>query len=286
MKIKIFAGIILFAIFYLFDAHSQNKMKVLSYNVLNGFRSDSVIQDQYLQWVRNIDPDIIAYQEMNHFTQARLERFASQYGHPYAVLSKTEGYPVALSSKYPIVNAQKVVDNMWHAFIYANINNTHVFVVHLSPVSYEKRNEELRLILAHAASLPKEDRIMIMGDFNAFDKRDANYYGEGLKKVFREREIRLNHRNLNDDGEVDYSVMDQMTASGFKDAYWLVNDHFKPSRPTKVEKYLSYPIRRVDYIWVNSILEDDIIKADIIYDRVTEQLSDHYPMYIELKNDK
>ena len=278
MKKKIFIGFLFFTILYSFEAHSQNEMRILTYNVLNGFQSDSVIQKQYLQWVRLIDPDVVAYQEMNHFTQARLESLASQYGHPYAVLSKTEGYPVALSSKYPIVNVQKVIDNMWHAYLYANINSIHVFVLHLSPASYEKRSEELRLVLAHAATLPKEERILIMGDFNAFDKRDANHYGEDMKEEFRERTIKFNHRNLKD-GEIDYSTMDQMAASGFKDAYWLVNDHFKYSMPTK--NYSARPTRRIDFIWVNSALADDIIKSDIIYDKDTNQISDHYPMFIE-----
>lgn len=282
MKLKVFIGFLLITIFYSpLEAHSQDKMKVLSYNIFNGFRSDSVIQEKYLQWVRVIDPDVVAYQEMNHFTQERLESLASQYGHPYAVLSKTEGYPVALSSKYPIVNVQKVIDNMWHAYLYANINSTHVFVVHLSPHVYEKRHEELKLVLAHAATLPKDEGIIIMGDFNSFDKRDASHYGDDMLKEFQEREIKNKHRNLND-GEIDYSVIDQMTASGFKDAYRLVNDNFKSSKQTKVKKYDSYPNRRIDYIWVNPVLEKHVIKADIIHDKDTDWISDHYPMYMEL----
>src|SRR5690606_14682383 len=79
---------------------AQSEFKVLSYNVLEGLQQDSLIQEEYQEWVRKIDPDIVAYQEMNKFTQRGLEQFARRYGHPYAVMSKLEGYPVALSSKY------------------------------------------------------------------------------------------------------------------------------------------------------------------------------------------
>src|SRR5690606_10677466 len=120
-------------------ASAQSHFKVLSYNVLEGFQQDSLMQEEYQNWVKELDPDIVAYQDMNDFSQRALESFANRYGHPYAVMSELEGYPVALSSKYPIVNVQKVVDNMWHAYLYARVNNIHVFVIHFSPFSYEKR---------------------------------------------------------------------------------------------------------------------------------------------------
>lgn len=253
-------------------------MKVLSYNVYNGFQSDSAIQAKYVTWVKEIDPDIIAYQEMNKFTQDRIEDFAAQYGHPYAVLSKTEGYPVAFSSKHPIVNVQKVVDNMTHAYLYANINHTHVFVAHLSPAFFKKRAEELRLILAHAATLPKDEKILIMGDFNALDRRDANQYGDELLQNMQDRDKKYNQGNLNN-GALDYSVMDLLTSAGYKDTYWLVNDRYHHSMPTK--KYLTRATRRIDYIWANLTMAKDIKKAVIIYDKDTEEMSDHYPIFIE-----
>jgi len=259
-------------------ASAQSDFKVLSYNVLRGFQQDSLIHREYFQWVNEIDPDIVAYQEMNEFTQRGLEDFAAQYGHPYAIQSKLEGYPVALSSKYPIVNVQKVVDNMWHSYLYASINNIHVFVIHFSPFDYKKRQAEMRNVLAHAATLPQHEKILIMGDFNSLSETDAVHYGGEMVEGMRQREKEQNHiRNLNND-EIDYTVMNQLEKAGYKDTFWLTNEAFKPSIPT--EKYGSANFRRIDFLWANGPIAEKVKSADIIHDESTDRMSDHYPILV------
>lgn len=279
MKNKICFSLLLLVFCFTSDAFSQTQLSILSYNTYNGFQSDTSVQVQFFNWVEKIDPDIIAYQEMNKFTQKGLEKFSSQYGHSYAVLSKTEGYPVALTSKYPIVNVQKVEENMHHIYLYANIYDTHVFVVHFSPFDYRKRTNELRLILAHAATLPQSERIIILGDFNALDRSDSDHYGEALLGDMIKRDKTYNQHNLND-GSLDYSVMDLLPLAGYADTYRLLKDRYQYSMPTK--KYRTRSVRRIDYVWVNNWMKEDVIKSDIIIDEATEEMSDHYPMYTEV----
>jgi len=259
----------------------QQKLGVLSYNVLKGFQADSVIQNTYINWVKDLAPDMVAYQEMNGFTQTKLEEFAAQYGHPYAVLSKVKGFPVALTSKYPIVNVQKVVDNMWHAYIYANVDNIHVFILHLSPFSYRKRQAEIAEILARAALIPHDQPIMIMGDFNSLAVSDSTAYNasflENEKEVERKREI---VQNLNN-GQLDFSVTNAMIGAGFHDCLRLFHKTFQRSIATK--KYARNFEKRIDYVWVNDVLAKQVRNADIIYDAVTDSISDHYPLYIEIE---
>jgi len=258
---------------------AQKTFKVLSYNVLKGLQQDSINHADYVKWVTEIDPDIVAYEEMNDFTQKSLEQFAARYNHPYAVQSKLEGFPVALSSKYPIVNVQKVVDNMWHAYLYASINNVHVFVIHFSPFDYKKRNHEIRNVLAHAATLPKNEKILIMGDFNSLDRSDSANYNEDMVEGMRNNEKKQAHiRNLNN-GQIDYTVMDQLVEAGFKDTFWLVNKKFRYSIPTK--KYGEKNFRRIDFMWANPEIAKDVKKATIIHDEYTDRMSDHYPVYVE-----
>lgn len=260
-------------------ALAQSPFKILSYNVLMGLQQDSLNQADYIKWVKEFDPDIVAYQEMNDFTQKSLEQLAARYGHPYAVQSKLEGFPVALSSKHPIINVQKVVDNMWHAYLYATVKDIHVFVIHFSPFDYKKRNQEVRNVLAHAASLPKNERILIMGDFNSLDRSDSPNYSQEMVEGMRRREKEQAHiRNLNE-GQIDYTVMDQLATAGFKDTYWLVNKDFKHSIPTK--KYGSGNFRRIDFMWANPKMAKDVKKATIIHDDYTDRMSDHYPVYVE-----
>ena len=271
-SIVIYFGLCTFCLF-------AQQLKVLSYNVLKGLQQDSIIQKEYIHWVDSLDPDIVAYQEMNGFTQKSLEAFAKKYGHPYAVQSKLEGFPVALSSKYPIINVQKVVDNMWHAYLYANINHIHVFVIHFSPFSYEKRQQEVRQVLAHAATLPKGEKIMVMGDFNSMAVSDASVVTDALLKRMKESEMKHTHiRNLNQ-GQIDYTVTNAMKDAGFLDSYWLTNQVFSPSVTTK--KY-GTPARRIDFLWVNPALAKHVKSSVIIHDHTTDHLSDHYPVFVTL----
>src|SRR5882672_12802701 len=88
-------------------ATAQRRFKVMSYNVLEGFKKDSARKAQFIEWVKGFQPDMIAFQELNYFTQASFEAFAKQFGHPYAVIQKENGYPVGLTSKYPITHIEK-----------------------------------------------------------------------------------------------------------------------------------------------------------------------------------
>ncbi len=281
MKNSIISSFFLFATLYSFNVFSQGHLKIVSYNTLYGFQ-DSTNQERYLKWVNKVNPDIVAYQEMKSFTQKRIEEFATHYGHPYAIVSAEEGNPVAISSKYPIVNVQKVVDNMWASYLYANVHGIHIFVVHLSAIEYKKREEELRLVLAHAATLPQTDPILIMGDFNAFSRKDTAQYGQPMIDEIKERQKRAGvagRKNLNN-GAIDYTVIDQIRSAGYKDTYWITNDHFQNSMPTK--KYNTRVSRRIDFIWANYVAVKSIKKSGIIYDQDTDELSDHYPVYIEI----
>lgn len=279
MKNFVFTTSLFFSIFLGLnqEVYAQD-FKVLSYNVLKGFQQDSVIHQDYFKWVKQIDPDIVAYQEMNDFTQGSLEKFAAKYNHPYAIQSKLTGFPVALSSKYPITNVKKVLDNMWHAFLYANINNIHVFVIHFSPFDYKKRQEEIKNVLAHAALLPKGEKILIMGDFNSVAISDAAQYSTAMVKSMQASEVKQAHiRNLNN-GEMDYTVMDKIESAGFKDTFWLVNKAFKHSVPTK--KYGKANFKRIDFMYANPEIAKQVKSSTIIHDQYTDQMSDHYPVLV------
>jgi len=249
------------------------KVKVLSYNVWIGFQEqDSLILSKYTDWVNRLDPDIIAYQELNHYTQEDLEELADEYSHPFAIQSKEEGYPVALSSKFPIVNFQRVLDNMHHGYIYGVTNNIHVFVIHFTPFGkrgLKKRQEEVETILAHAGLLPDDEMVMILGDFNAPSPSDSSYY--------------LEHGP--DYEDEDYSVIVAMEEAGFRDVYNMFHDDFKKSipTPTRVEQVGTRDANRIDFAFVNSALAEYVVHADIIHDEYTDIISDHYPVYFELE---
>lgn len=262
----------------------QQPLKILSYNVLKGFQGDTANMTRYVTWVKARNPDIVFYQEMNGFTQKSLENFAQRYGHNYAVLAKETGYSVALTSRFPIINVQKVLDNMWHGYLYANIQGVSVMAVHLSPFVYQKRLSEVKQILAQASLLSKKAPVIIAGDFNSFQAQDSTSYSEkGLLSQIKREKSNREIRTLNN-GQYDYSVTGEMEKAGFRDAINIVSPKFNFSMPTK--KYdAPYKSKiRIDYIWLSPSLAKKVAKAGILYDTETDVMSDHYPAWAQLKD--
>ena len=260
----------------------QKKLRVLSYNVLKGLQGDVKNMNRFSNWVKKKSPDIICYQEMNGFSQKSLENFAIGYGHPYAMIAKESGYSVAITSRFPIVNAQKVLENMWHGYLYANINGLHVFAIHLSPFLYQKRLHEIRQILAQAALLPKGSPVLIAGDFNSYQARDSGYYsGKALLTQQSREQKNAEIRNLNA-GKFDYSVTNEGTTAGFKDAVSLFSKQFDFSMPTKKYDAAFKDKIRIDYIWLNKSLQRKATAASVVYDDDTADMSDHYPILLDL----
>ena len=258
-------------------------LKVLSYNVLKGLQSDSLNMNRFVSWVKGKSPDVIFYQEMNGFTQHSLELFAGRYEHPYAVIAKETGYSVAITSRYPIVDVHKVLDNMWHGYIYASVHGVSVFAVHLSPFVYKKRLSEIRQVLAHAAMLPKSTPVMIAGDFNSYQAGDSvNYTQKALAAQVKREAGNAEMRNLNK-GKFDYSVTSELELHGYRDAVNLFSKAFNYTMPTKKYDAAFKSKIRIDYIWMNGVLQRRAGGASVIYDQHTDEMSDHYPIWLTLK---
>lgn len=257
-----------------FQTSAQDKFKVISYNILEGMKNDTTTGKQvFTDWVRSYAPDILALQECNKFTQLSLEEMAARYGHPYAVLVKTTGYPVGITSKYPIVNVQKVTDNMTHGFIVCKIKDLNVIVLHLNPHKYKKRREEIREILGTMAAAPDRKKWMIMGDFNSFSPLDKDNYKDGnaLRSLQEAARKYSYHDNLIDGKSLDFEVQQQILDFGMKDAG-------KTIEPTDLPK------RRIDYIYVSKDLIKQVTAAHFIRDGFTANHSDHKPIIMELKH--
>jgi exodeoxyribonuclease III len=64
-----------------------NRLRVITHNVFEGMRLDtSAGKPIFVKWVKQMDPDVLALQEVTGFTQASLEKLAESYGHSYALL--------------------------------------------------------------------------------------------------------------------------------------------------------------------------------------------------------
>lgn len=270
------------------------ELKMISYNVYNGMKLDeSEGKQMFIDWAKAQDADIIAWQEMNFFTREKLEKFAASYGHKYAVLLKESPddpafFPVAITSKYPIINVQKVVDNLWHGALYADIGNYHFVVTHMNPFWTAKRIDEMNLIIDSIKySRDPNGKWIIAGDLNSFSPADKKEYDSSnllndIKEKQKKRPILENLVN----GQLSYTVQQNLIDAGFIDALKIKNKDFIATAPTKVFYDQASTPLRYDYIYVSPKLKDDVMDVQVLKDEFTDNYSDHYPVQMIIKNTK
>ncbi|BDH47399.1 hypothetical protein TUM12370_34430 [Salmonella enterica subsp. enterica serovar Choleraesuis] len=277
------------------ELEQQPTLKIISYNAYWGMKSDNTAGKQkFIEWAKKQDADIIAWQEMNHFTRDSLETFARGYGHPYAVLLKEsadpkddEFFPVAITSKYPIINVHKVLDNLWHGALYADIGRYHFIVTHLNPFWTDKRVAEINLLLdSMKYSSDPQGKWVLMGDLNSFSPLDKPGYNEAVMvKDLQEKERKrpILHNLVN--GKMDYTVQSNILARGYIDVLKLKYPNtFVATAPTKIFYDQAKTPLRYDFIYVSPALKDDVTEVKVLKDSFTDQYSDHYPVQMIIKN--
>ncbi|OCG20843.1 MULTISPECIES: endonuclease/exonuclease/phosphatase family protein [unclassified Gilliamella] len=268
------------------------ELKMISYNVYNGMKLDeSEGKQKFIEWAKVQDADIIAWQEMNFFTREKLEKFAASFGHKYAVLLKESPndaafFPVAITSKYPIINVSKVVDNMWHGALYADIGKYHFVITHMNPFWTAKRIDEINLIIDSIKySRDPKGKWIIAGDLNSFSPADESEYDKSnlLEDIKEKQKNRPILENLVD-GKLSYTVQQNLLDAGFIDALKLKNKSFIATAPTNVFYDQASTPLRYDYIYVSPRLKNDVMDVKVLKDDFTNKYSDHYPVQIIIKN--
>lgn len=254
-------------------------MKIISYNILEGMKDDTTANKQvFAAWVRQQNPDILALQETNGFTQESLQALAESYGHPYAILCKEPGYPPAITSKYPIVNVRRVTDNMTHGFVMADIGGYHVISIHLNPHSRAKRMKEAEILLHTLATQDDPTKWIIMGDFNSFSPYDSLHYADGqYARLQIQRRVKSPHLQNLDNDRADFSVQSRILESGLVDVSHLMHKDYQSTFPTVRYTGKNSLHHRYDYIFVSKDLKGKVRDQQILRDEFTDQHSDHYP---------
>lgn len=283
---RILFVILLFAGYPGFTQHSR--LRFITYNMLEGMKLDtSADKPNFVNWLKQMDPDVLALQEVTGFTQASLEKLAQSYGHPYAVLLiEGEKYPVALTSKYPIVTIQKVSDNMDRGFIMARIKELNVVSLHFTPFDYRKRAQEVDLLLAHINAQPVKQQWVIMGDFNTVSPADSVNYSDGrMVANYQAYEKKYAPIQKLANGKLDYTVIEKIVANGLTDALKITTAAFvKTVHPKRFEpKNRDDVTSRIDFIFVSRGLVKKIAAAKVLVDDFTDNYSDHYPVLLDMK---
>lgn len=275
-----------------------DQIKVMSYNIWNGFDwgKDKDREAAMVKWLREQDADVIGFQELNDFTPEKLQALASQWGHPYSMLLKEDGYPIGITSKTPLLLKTKMIGGMWHGMLHAQTQGIDFLVVHLSPQDWQFRRREAELLSAYIENVliqTGQEKFMVLGDFNAHSPFDINFDKNNPTELFLAQKadsIRLAEKgseafiNLRNN-KIDYSVMAKFLSLPLIDVVKpntpeanlksfptpLVTEEMNPSEKAAYQK-------RIDYVLVSPYFEDKVIHAEIINYGETERLSDHFPV--------
>ncbi len=270
----------------------QDTLKVISYNIWNGFdfRKDVERQNKVINWFVANKPDVVALQELCGYTEEKLLEDAKRWGHNYAILLKKECHSVGLTSVKPIVLKEKVREDFWHGMLHCETFGVDFFVVHMSPKDRDFRIKESKIILSRIASI-SNNYFMVLGDFNAqspFDgDRDIDY-PVALENIRMGDFKNAKYNNLLD-YEFDYSVMSSFIASPLID---VIQRFVKPEErftfPTKLRSgpgLSDKDKRRIDFIMVSRELAKKCSNSVVYNKEETALLSDHYPVMAEFELD-
>ncbi|SEF85415.1 endonuclease/exonuclease/phosphatase family protein [Sphingobacterium lactis] len=264
-----------------FPAMAQKEVKILCYNILEGMTKDSTPDKQeFVKWVKNQKPTIFAIQEANKFTKESLAKMAKGWGHPYSVLLKEQGYPVALTSKYPIEDVKIVLENFHHGYIQAKTNGINFIVLHLSPHRWDKRRWEMATILESLKLQGIEQNSVLLGDFNAFSPLDSTSYRDG-KDVARFQELLKKYPKNNyliNNKDIDFQTIQYVLDADYVDALKAL----ATASPAQAKTILPSP-RRIDFIYISNDMLGRLKGGQFIVDDFTKVYSDHKPLFITLK---
>lgn len=279
-------------LFLCFTAKSQvnYRMKIISYNIWNGFEHTKVKADKFVHWIGQQQPDIVALEELVDFKEADVQQLAGSYGHQYSILLKEKGYPVGITSRYPITLIKAQVDSFWHGMLHVKIKDIDFIVTHLSPFSWKYRLKEAQQIVDYIKN-NHLNNCMIMGDLNAYSPLDA---------IWLERKDHLRKNLLNWDQahpeygnmrgqRFDYSVLSTFMAAGFDDCIgrMVFPENKRVSFPTATlygwnwdDSRLTAVAERLDYILLSESLSPLVKEVEVHNGPDLEGISDHYPVSV------
>lgn len=265
------------------------KVRVISYNIFNGFDwgKDQERQERFIRWIKEKDPEVLAMQELCGFTQESLSQLAKQWGHPYAVIVKENGYPVGISSKKPIQLKKKIVEGCGHGLLHVETYGYDFLVTHLNPGDTKKRKQEAEFIVEYIHK-NKLDNFLLMGDMNTHSPMDADHMEATATDLLMQYGGADSPNLIN--GKFDYSILSRFLSFPMVDVCRLyVPSDKRVTFPTPVlmsqsrHKEIRKKVEeRLDFILTPCKVADKVVDAFIWNEGVTDYLSDHYPVGVDL----
>jgi exodeoxyribonuclease III len=230
------------------------------------------------QWLADQAVTIAAFQEVLNVNEQQLQQLARTWGHDYAVMNKTTGYPVALTSSAPITVIERRVKGFHHGYLHARTHGFDVLVVHFWPGKVHEADHVAKLAKGLVES---GRRVLVVGDFNAEIRHDEDY----LQAHGHLGSVKDGVRSF------DYRITDAFLEAGFLDVThaYAPAEQYTFGSPALIPRWrkdmsdVHTTRRRIDYIFADGITAKLVRHTDVFTDDATVGLwSDHYPMRARL----
>lgn len=266
-------------------------LRIITHNVWYGFtKKNEPRYSDWRRWMRAQAPDVVSLQELNQYTEEKLQSDAESWGHPYSVLLKEDGFPTGITSRYPITDVKRIREGFHHGLLRCRIQGIWFYVIHFHPSNFQWRIDEAALLKKDVESLSEENpKVVLAGDFNGFSPSDKSQYDSDPQLVpFFQGLDQKNSgaRNLNE-GRIDYGGIQAILDQGYTDLIAAERSPHLPFTGTFPGALVSDQDhgsdRRLDYIFVSPALLDQVESGAILRDPCTEMLSDHIPVTATLR---
>jgi len=266
------------------------KIKVMSYNIKNGFfdkdknnklRLNKTREKSAQKIIKKENPEILIIVEADFAERkSNPQNYKRIFKYPYGVFVDRplmdRYFGIGILSKYPIIQSYKYAPkkSRWiEASIKTKDKTIYVNATHPSPLNtlVEKVN------LFKKVLNNKKHPYILAGDFNSIspeDKYDKNKLLEGFIKKFNNRkkaEVVVNKIFKKE-------TIKLLLKEGLVDTYKKKNKKWDYTYHTKLSgnNYM-----RIDYIFCSNDIK--VVDSGIIKNILTEKASDHYPIYAILE---
>ena len=164
----------------------RSQRRLLHWNILDGGGSR---RDGIASYIRDGNFDIVTLNELNGFSEEKLNSFGSKCGLPYTQLLSKSAYKLGILSKHEITpHSHERGPEFAHGLLCVEVLDVVLCVAHLNPHDSRRRVHEAKRILTKHAK-PQMDSnkgFLLVGDLNTLSPLDkAHHELAGLTSKIR-----------------------------------------------------------------------------------------------------
>ena len=268
------------------------KLKIIAYNILTGLcdwsfysKEIPILNKNRIELAKKIikieNPDILCLTEglfgMKNYTGVYID-YQKMFNYPYIDIR----FSNIILSKYPIVYSEEIKKNGGSGLIsQIKIKNKTISlnIIHHRPsvsVSEKKRLEFVKALFEKV-----NNPSIILGDLNSLSSSDN--YIKNFQYNFKNKVLMSSHKvNKKTTNKImkdmlTGKVVKYIESKSLVDTFKIKNKAFDFTIPTDYTSKDKSTGIRIDYIFTHPKIR--VLDAGIIKNKLTEQASDHYPIY-------